>query len=67
MADIIRNLRVCWRVDFRAKRLECVELAPAFEPPQRYESASKLDALQTLRALRLPLGQAGRREHPLAC
>jgi hypothetical protein len=33
----------------RAKRLECVELAPAFEPPRLYDSASKLDALQALR------------------
>jgi hypothetical protein len=32
-----------------AKRLECVELAPAFEPPRYHDSASKLDALQTLR------------------
>jgi hypothetical protein len=32
-----------------AKRLECVELAPALRPPPRYDSASKLDALQTLR------------------
>ena len=32
-----------------AKRLECVELAPAFAPPLPYDSASKLDALQTLR------------------
>jgi hypothetical protein len=33
----------------RAKRLECVELAPAFEPPPPYDSASKLDALHTVR------------------
>ena len=32
-----------------AKRLECVELAPAFEPPPPYDSAIKLDALQTVR------------------
>src|ERR1039458_2458354 len=32
-----------------AKRLECVELAPAFELPPPYDSASELDALQTLR------------------
>ena len=32
-----------------AKRLECAELAPAFDRPA-YDSASKLDALQTLRA-----------------
>ena len=33
-----------------AKRLECAELAPVFEPPLPRDSASKLDALQTLRA-----------------
>ena len=34
-----------------AKRMECVELAPAFEPPPSpYGSASRLDALQTLPA-----------------
>ena len=33
-----------------AKRLECAELAPAFERPPPHDSASKLDALQTLRA-----------------
>ena len=32
-----------------AKRLECVELARAFVRPSRPESASKLDALHTLR------------------
>src|ERR1035437_7910874 len=32
-----------------AKRLECVELAPAFGSPTLNDSASKLDALQTLR------------------
>ena len=32
-----------------AKRLECVQLAPAFALPLPYDSASKLDALQTLR------------------
>jgi len=32
-----------------AKRLECVELAPAFGAPTLNDSASKLDALQTLR------------------
>ena len=32
----------------RAKRLECVELAPAFEHAGWPQSASKLDALQTL-------------------
>jgi hypothetical protein len=33
-----------------AKRLECAELAPAFGVPTLNDSASKLDALQTLRA-----------------
>ena len=33
-----------------AKRLECVQLAGAFEWPGAYESGSKLHALQTLRA-----------------
>jgi hypothetical protein len=32
-----------------AKRLECVELAPAFGTATLNESASELDALQTLR------------------
>jgi hypothetical protein len=35
----------------RAKRLECVELAPAIEGPATSESGSKLHALQTLREL----------------
>src|SRR5881396_600892 len=38
-----------------AKRLKCVELAPAFESPTTNESASKLDALHTLREVRLRL------------
>jgi hypothetical protein len=38
-----------------AKRLECVELAPAFEPSLSYDSASKLDALQTLRVNAMPI------------
>ena len=38
-----------------AKRLECVELAPAFESPLPYDSASKLDALQTLRVTAMPI------------
>jgi hypothetical protein len=33
----------------RAKRLECVELAPAFALVCPFDSASKLDALHTLR------------------
>jgi hypothetical protein len=43
---------ILW-MNCRAKRLECAELAPAFEPPLRLNSASKLGALQTLRAVRL--------------
>src|ERR1035438_9522289 len=38
------------RTSLVAKRLECAELAPAFRPPAINDSASKLDALQTLRA-----------------
>jgi hypothetical protein len=38
-----------------AKRLECVELAPALGAPTLSKSASKLDALQTLRVTRMPL------------
>jgi len=43
-----------------AKRLECAELAPAIEPRLASDSASKLDALQTLRAiwLRFRLGNS---------
>ena len=33
----------------RAKRMECVELAPAFPLVGLFDSASKLDALHTLR------------------
>jgi hypothetical protein len=33
-----------------AKRLQCVELAPALRAPVPNDSASKLDVLQTLRA-----------------
>ena len=32
-----------------AKRMECVQLAGAFEPPAAHESGSKLHALHTLR------------------
>ena len=38
-----------------AKRLECAELAPAFRVPPLNDSASKLDALQTLRATGMPV------------
>src|ERR1035437_1068059 len=39
-----------------AKRLECVELAPAFEPPPPYDSASKLLHLTRIRRTR-PTGE----------
>ena len=45
----------------RAKRLECVELAPAFGRAAPFESASKLVALQTLRVAVHPGNQSGRR------
>ena len=45
----------------RAKRLECVELAPAFGRAAPFESASKLVALQTLRVTVHPGNQSGRR------
>ena len=38
-----------------AKRLECVELAPAFGAATFDESASELDALQTLRVAAMPI------------
>ena len=38
-----------------AKRLECVELAPAVGAPTLNDSASKLDALQTLRVTAMPI------------
>jgi len=38
------------RVTCRAKRLECVELAPAFGLTAPFDSASKLVELHTLRA-----------------
>src|SRR5438552_6042270 len=38
-----------------AKRMECVELAPAFEPRHTSDSGSKLHALHTLRETRAPL------------
>jgi len=43
------------KVGAGAKRMECVQLAPAFERPSKNDSASKLDALHTLRAVCLPL------------
>src|ERR1019366_2529694 len=42
--------------DQRAKRLERVELAPAFEALQPYNGASKLGSLQMLRAVRRSFG-----------
>jgi hypothetical protein len=45
----------------RAKRLECVEHAPAFGRAAPFESASKLVALQTLRVTVHPGNQSGRR------
>src|SRR5213592_1152513 len=41
-----------------AKRMECVELAPAFEHAGWTESSSKLAALHTLREVRQPSGTA---------
>ena len=38
-----------------AKRLECAELAPAFGAASVNDSASKLDALQTLRVTAMPV------------
>jgi hypothetical protein len=49
-------------VDGRAKRLECAELAPAFGCAAPSKSASKLAALQTLRAVRLRPCRAGESE-----
>ena len=37
-----------------AKRMECVQLAGAFAKGRRSESASKLDALHTLRDIPIP-------------
>ena len=48
---------MCHNAGNRAKRLECEELAPALAGAVLIESASKLVALQTLRA-------AGRFEAP---
>jgi hypothetical protein len=42
------------RTSLDAKRLECVELAPAFGAATLDESASELDALQTLRVAAMP-------------
>jgi len=45
-------MSVLQQSSFLAKRMECVELAPAFVPPMCDDSASKLDALHALRAIR---------------
>ena len=58
MLQYARKLRKFLWTNRHAKRLECVELAPALEPSPPYDSASKLDALQTLRAVRLPFWRA---------
>ena len=69
MVEVVLKLRGLLRMNCHAQRLECVELAPAFEPPTPYDSASpssvaalrrvdKLDALQTLRAIWLRLCRA---------
>ena len=50
-----RKLQKFLWMNYRAKRLECGELAPALGRRRPSESASKLDALQTLRAVRLRL------------
>jgi len=42
--------------DLREAFGECAELAPAFESLVHYDSASKLDALQTLRGKLFPCG-----------
>src|SRR5213594_1793357 len=44
-----------------AKRMECVELAPAVRCVARFESGSKLHALHTLRAVWFRLRRAGDR------
>jgi hypothetical protein len=47
------------RRSLRAKRLECVELAPAFAATSLNASASELDALQTLRVTAMGAPVAG--------
>jgi hypothetical protein len=53
----VSSVTYCGRVwtFLGAKRLECVELAPAFGAPTLNDSASKLDALQTLRVTGMPI------------
>jgi hypothetical protein len=58
IVENVRKLRRFLWMNCYAKRLECAELAPALVRPRPSESASKLDALQTLRAVRLRLGRA---------
>ena len=69
MKSEIRNPKSEWLLN-RAKRLECVQLAAAaecsravdcstsLEDPAAFESGSKLRALQTLRAVRLPIASS---------
>ena len=53
---VISPVTYNWAVEtfLGAKRMECVQLAGAFGAPLLNESASKLDALHTLRDMRLP-------------
>jgi hypothetical protein len=37
------------QMNFHAKRLECAELAPAFEPPKPYDRPNKLELSNTWR------------------
>jgi hypothetical protein len=54
-----------------AKRLDCAELAPAFQPPPPYDSASKLDALrfawQFIRPEKTSLAQQGEYSRHKCC
>jgi hypothetical protein len=54
-AEFLRRLRGFPGMNFRAKRLECVQLAGAIGKAGHPKSGSKLRALQTLRAVRLQL------------
>jgi hypothetical protein len=51
--EVVPKLRGLLCVNCHAKRLECVQLAGAFERSRAHHSGSKLRALQTLRAVRL--------------
>jgi hypothetical protein len=52
IVEVVRKRQAFLLVACHAKRLECAELAPAFGRAAPFENASKLDALQTLRAFR---------------